>query len=286
MDSKKLITVLKSGVVDPKTTALALTATTTGAQAASFTSLGVISGKTVTIDWGDGTIESFTTTASRAHAYAGAGTWAVKVGPRNAINRIDLYDTKFTVTIDATNPMPAGLTVLYMLNLHGLTWNVNATPMPSNLTYLRLLSLSGLTWNINTTPLPPSLDYFECDQNSNITWNVSAISLPNTLRTFKIGWNVPGIVWTGMLPNAIQSAACYNSLDTAKIDTILYTILANKANFTYSTPSLDLSHWSNAAPSGTYQAADPVTSGKEAKYALVNGNGSYAPGPEWTVTTN
>ena len=78
MDSKKLITVLKSGVVDPQTTALALTVTTTGAQTATIFSLGVISGKTVTVDWGDGTVQSFTATASRAHAYAGAGKWSVR----------------------------------------------------------------------------------------------------------------------------------------------------------------------------------------------------------------
>ena len=108
-------------------------------------------------------------------------------------------------------------------------------------------------------------------------WPVSAINM--------VAINCPGVtvsIWTN---NAIRSIRAENAYSQANVDAFLGAILANKANFTFATPTLDLLGGSNAAPSGTYQAADPVTSGNEAKYALVNGNGSYAPGPEWTVTT-
>jgi hypothetical protein len=94
--------------------------------------------------------------------------------------------------------------------------------------------------------------------------------------------NVTVSIWTN---NAIRSIQAENTYSQANVDAFLTAILANKANFTWATPTLDLLGGSNSAPSGTYQAADPVTSGNETKYALVNGNGSYAAGPEWTVTT-
>jgi hypothetical protein len=73
-------------------------------------------------------------------------------------------------------------------------------------------------------------------------------------------------------------------LTQADVDTVLEEIWNNKANFTWSAPTLDLLGINNAAPSGTYQAASPPTTGNEYKYDLVNGVYTAA-GPEWTVTT-
>ena len=151
MNTRKLITVLSSP--NPQALPLKLTVTTTGAQTATIFSLGVISGKTVTVDWGDGTVENFTTTALRSHAYAGAGTWSVKVGPRNAINVLNIQDNKISGTINAANPLPSGLTSLTLYNLSGLTYNANNNPLPSGLTSLTLYNLSGMTYNANTNPL-------------------------------------------------------------------------------------------------------------------------------------
>jgi len=133
--------------------------------------------------------------------------------------------------------------------------------MPIGLTTLNIQTLVGLTWEING-PDP---------------WPAGA-----TTATIIACDSVTVTAWTD---NAIRTVQWESSCNQAKVDAILNAFLANKANFTFATPSLDLLGGSNAAPSGTYQAADPVTSGNEAAYALVNGNGSYAPGPEWTVQT-
>lgn len=80
----------------------------------------------------------------------------------------------------------------------------------------------------------------------------------------------------------IRTIVWESALSEAAVDAVVNAIWANKANFTYATPSLDILGGSNAAPSGTYQAASPPTTGKEKIYDLVNG--SYTPdGPEWTI---
>jgi hypothetical protein len=90
----------------------------------------------------------------------------------------------------------------------------------------------------------------------------------------------PIAVWDGI--NGIQSILYQNLLTQAQVDTVLQKIWENKANFTAAAPILNLG--ANAAPSGTYQAASPPTTGNEYKYDLVNGVYTAA-GPEWTVTT-
>jgi len=84
--------------------------------------------------------------------------------------------------------------------------------------------------------------------------------------------------------NTLRTVNYENNLAQAAVDAVLAAIWANKANYTYATPTLDLAGTGNAAPSGTYQAASPPTTGKEYAYDLVNGAYTAA-GPEWVVTT-
>ena len=240
-----------------------LTCTTTGAgQTLTLQGLTVASGKTVRVDWGDGTYNDYTGGGARTHVYDVAGAYSVCMSKSVDITALDLRDTKLSGTISATNPMPTGLTSLALNSLSGLTWTVGASaPMPASLTTLSLNSLSGLTWIITTGN----------------QWPTGATAMT------VIG--CPAVTVTTWTNNSIRTIQAENAYSQANVNAFLYAILANKANFTYATPALDLLGGSNAAPSGTYQAADPVTSGKEAAYALVNGNGSYAAGPEWTVQT-
>jgi hypothetical protein len=184
-----------------------------------------------------------------------------------------------------TNPLPSGLTSLTLTTLAGLTYNANTNPLPSGLTYLNLINLAGLTYNANTNPLPSGLTYLYLYNLAGLTWIINALQPWPTGATAAIITGCPlvtCVVWTD---NAIQSIQAENAYSAMNVYSWLAAILANKTNFTYATPTLDLLGGSNAAPNGTYRAADPVTSGAEAKYALVNGNGSYAPGPEWVVQT-
>ena len=123
-----------------------LTCTTTGAQTLTLQSLGIVAGQTIVVTWGDGNSDTYSGTASRTHAYAGAGTWIVTFRTPQHIRILDLRDTKLSGTINAANPMPTGITSLYLYSLANLTWTVSATaPMPTGITYLYLQTLAGLT---------------------------------------------------------------------------------------------------------------------------------------------
>jgi hypothetical protein len=141
-----------------------------------------------------------------------------------------------------------------------LTYNANTNPLPTGLTSLYLISLAGLTWIINASQ----------------PWPTGATGAVIT--------GCPNVICTAWTDNAIRSIQAENAYSQANVDAFINAIWANKANFTYATPTLDLLGGGNAAPSGTYQSATPPTTGKEKAYDLVNG--SYTPaGPEWVVQT-
>jgi hypothetical protein len=203
----------------------------------------------------------------------------------SGLTYLNLYNLAGLTYNANTNPLPSGLTSLTLTTLAGLTYNANTNPLPSGLTYLNLINLAGLTYNANTNPLPSGLTYLYLYNLAGLTWIINALQPWPTGATAAIITGCPlvtCVVWTD---NAIQSIQAENAYSAMNVYSWLAAILANKTNFTYATPTLDLLGGSNAAPNGTYRAADPVTSGAEAKYALVNGNGSYAPGPEWVVQT-
>ena len=178
------------------------------------------------------------------------------------LTALTLREVGLTWTVGAAAPMPTGLTVLYLQSLAGLTWTVGAAaPMPAGLTQLTLYILARLTWTVGAAaPMPTGmllLTIVNCA-------NVAAIST----------WAI----------NTLRTVNYENNLAQAAVDAVLAAIWANKANYTYATPTLDLAGTGNAAPSGTYQAASPPTTGKEYAYDLVNGAYTAA-GPEWVVTT-
>ena len=71
-----------------------LTIVTTGAQTLTLNSLGVVAGETVTVEWGDGTSDTYSGASSRTHAYSEAGTWVMEIKNPKAIERLDLRDAK------------------------------------------------------------------------------------------------------------------------------------------------------------------------------------------------
>ena len=181
--------------------------------------------------------------------------------------------------------MPAGLGSLNLNNLSGLTWAVGASaPVPAGLGSLTLNSLSGLTWAVGASaPMPAGLTSLNLNNLSGLTWEINA-SYPwpvgATAATIIACDNVTCTAWTD---NAIRSIQWESSLSQAKIATIIDAIRANKANFTWVLPSLDIAGGSNAVPDGVLQDVCPPTSTLEKIYDLVHGN-CTPDGPEWAVT--
>jgi len=282
MRPQQKMMILMSGV-NIQDTPLVLTCTTTGAQTLTLQGMTVAAGKTVVADWGDGNTDTYTAGAGvRTHAYAGAGTWTVKINNRRNITLLDFEDSKIRITINAANPWPIGLTTIYM-PAGVLTLNANTTPWPIGLKALTLAGMAAFTLNANTTPWP-TLTTLYLENLTGLTWEIKAARPWPTGAVIAIIKGCPGVTCTAWTDNAVRSIQAENAYSQAGVDAFLAAVYANKANFTYATPTLDLLGGSNAAPSGTYQAASPPTTGKEYAYDLVNG--SYTPaGPEWTVAT-
>jgi hypothetical protein len=263
MNRKKLLSVLMGGKkVDPQTTGLTMTVTTAGAATLTITGMTVAAGATVVADWGDGGTDTYSAGAgARTHAYAGAGTWTVKLTPRSSITSLNLADAQITgLVINAANPLPNALTYLRLFDLDGINYNINSSPLPSTLATIFLYSCSGIT--ATNLVLPASMVSFTLVLNPGIGF-------------------IPVTEWTR---NTLQLIRYENGLNSSQVDAILAAIWGNKANYTYATPVLDLLGEANAGPNGIFQAASPPTTGAEYKYDLINGAYTSA-GPEWTVTT-
>jgi len=73
--------------------------TTTGAATLTLNLVDCVAGDGVTIFWGDGTSNSYTSAnndTAKTHAYTGAGVWSVKIANPLNISYIDIRDTKLT----------------------------------------------------------------------------------------------------------------------------------------------------------------------------------------------
>ena len=283
-----------------------LTATTTAPSQTVTLQRITPTGSAIKVYWGDGSNSTIASgnTVTTNHVYTSAAAYTVRIEQPRWITYLDLRDAKLSGTINqTTNNMPTGLTTLYLQSLSGLTWTVNGD-MPTGLTTLSLQSLSGLTWTVSGD-MPTGLTYLSLNNLTGLTWTVGG-DMPTGLTTLYLN-TLSGLTWTingtnswptgattatvltcvnvtvsAWTDNAIRIVRFENAWSQANVDACVNAFWANKANFTYATPSLDILGGSNAAPSGTYQAASPPTTGKEKIYDLVNGN--YTPaGPEWTV---
>jgi len=73
--------------------------TTTGAQTLTLNRVDCVAGDGITIFWGDGSSNSYTSANNnntKTHAYSGAGTWTVKIANPLNISYIDIRDQKLT----------------------------------------------------------------------------------------------------------------------------------------------------------------------------------------------
>jgi len=77
---------------------LTLAATTAGAGNVTLHRMTPAAGKSLTIDWGDGstTVVAAGDVANQVHAYAGAGTWSIRVTDARNIVQMDLHDAQLS----------------------------------------------------------------------------------------------------------------------------------------------------------------------------------------------
>ena len=241
--------------IDGETSVLTLYTTAQGA--GQFTPTLTLSAGAPTPHWdfGDGTTFDG---AAIDHNYANAGTKTVTITPFSVVDYIVnfLFDGCYLF-----GDIGGGI-VKYISNITGAFY-IYGSPNA----YIRASELplggwgyiiSGTKINGSLSDLPPNAYNYDF-ANTNIT--ASAMFASDVIHYLYANNNN----WT-----------------QSDVDTVIASIYANRANYTYATPTLNIGG-NNAAPSGVYQYAATPTTGKEMIYALVNdpdGEGFN----KWTIT--
>jgi hypothetical protein len=222
----------------------------------------------MTIDWGDGTVETITAndTGAQTHTYATAGTYNITL--LDVSNLVDLRITNDSFTGDLSGwVLPDSLDTLY---LHGnsFTGDLSGWTLPDSLSVMTLYN-NNFTGDLSSWALPSSLSNIQIYNNS-FTGDLSGWTLPGSLSVFFLQDNdftlsaFASGTGTGNLYRMEN-----NALTQAEVDAVLKWVYDNRASFGDATPSLNIGG-TNAAPSGTYADEDPPTTGNGYAYELVN----------------
>ena len=313
--------VVSQGTAVPSGTTL-YTVTTTGAQTHNIASLGVSAA--VTVYWGDGNSDIYTGTAARSHAYAGAGTWVVSVDEPLYVTTLSLSDNKITLNSSEIAAI-SNVNDFRAISLKAGTFD-SADVVAWRPSYFWLLSMpagyAGTFDSADVSAWRPSYFYLYSmpagyagtfDSTDVSAWRPSyfwLLSMPagyaGTFDSADVSAWRPSYFYLYSMPAgyaitagggfADWSTITYflmqnNGLLAATVDAILWELYqASTVPRTASGGTINISG-SNAAPSGTYQAAAscPVTvatPGKEVAHELKN-DGCAVGFNKWsTVTTS
>jgi hypothetical protein len=266
--SRLLLTVL-GGSTDP---AASFTVITSGAQTLTVQALTVSAA--TTIDWGDGSSDTYTGAGARTHAYAGAGTWAMRIlQPLN----VTMFQLQY--------PAP----IVVRINSKTIGKFTNATDFRSygasivgqvinsaDFSHLRptIFNLGDFVAGAGTG----AIDYADFAQWNPFTFVLGYLtSFSGTIAVSAA--NVAG--WF----NASSVTLADSSLTQAQANAVLLGLYTAAQSRTNTGGTLNISG-NNAAPSGVYAAECPPTTGKAAAYELINDScGTIAAGETWTTIT-
>ncbi|MCB0073852.1 MAG: hypothetical protein KDE20_20430 [Caldilineaceae bacterium] len=200
--------------------------------------------QTITIAFDDPTL----VTELNFQAQSMAGTWPLSsLAEFTGLTYLRAYGNTGLNVSGSLADAPAGLTQL-QLNLGSTSSNITGSlaDAPAGLTQLYLYSTSSnITGSL--ADAPAGLLY---------------LNLYNTSSAITGGA-------TAMAAVGIREIRCDSSSTTqANIDSILARLYADRAGFTYATPTLNVGG-TNPDPTGTYADATPPTTGLEYAYKLV-----------------
>lgn len=246
------------------------TVTTTGAgQTHTIQSLAV-SASTV-VDWGDGSDNTYTGSGTRTHVYASAGTYTVTIATPELVTTFDMRDSK--VTLNSAD-------IARMVNVQTFI----ATAIGGG----RFDSADVVNWRPTTFGLysMPAGYAGTFDSVDVSEWRPTTFQLYSMpAATFAIAVNGGFRNWTTGLNNFQMQG---NGLLQAVVDAILWELYQAALTRTATGGTINVGG-TNAAPSGTYQAAAacPVTvdtDGKEVAHELIN-DGCGAITNHWSTVT-
>lgn len=270
----------------PADTPASFTATTTGAQTVSFGNLTLA--QPTVVDWGDGQQDIYTGAGARSHAYAGAGTWTIKVMTPKTVTEMDLTHFRMTSVLGSEVSKFVNLITLRMLGLAGASWAINRqTPLPPRLTTLAFDFMPGVSWTIDPiVPLPNGMINVTFTYMDNVFWTTGANApIPPDLTGIYIVAS-PNVVIgdTLELCRKVTTVRVENNLTDAAQKTILTKLYAAFPNKEVAGGIVDLFGTGNALSGGTSQAACPPTTTREYGYELVNDSCGVSPN-HWASVT-
>lgn len=281
-----------SGAVTP--TVASFVTTTVGAATLTIAALTVSAA--MVVDWGDGSTDSYTGAGARTHNYAGAGTWTVKFLQPLLVTVLNLSDNKITLNSAQINPI-SNVTDFRILTLKSGTFNSSDITAWRPLTFKMNFMPGGYLGTFNSmdiTAWRPSTFYIDDMPggyagvfiSSDLSaWNPVSFNLYNLpTATFTVTITAGG--FAGWKAATIVNLSA-DGLSQAYVDQILADLYTAFATRTASGGTITLNGAGNAAPSGTFQAMCPPTTGKERAYELLNDSCAINPTKKWaTVTTN
>lgn len=292
--------------------------TTTGAQTLTLALLTVDTGKTLTINWGDGTSTDYTGTGARTHDYAAAGTYKVNLLQPKTITYLTIGDAK--VTINSSDIK--SLSNIYSLQINAVKSTRFRSSDLINLrpTIFALYSFAaGADVTFNSVDVanwrPATFQLYSMPAGVLGTFNSSDISAwtPSNFALFSMPANYAGTMqtshisaWNPTFFQVYSMPVSYtftfsvngfdtwkapttfrldgNALITATVDQILSELWTAFATRTAAGGTINVGG-TNQAPSGVYQAANPPTTGLEYRYELLNDSQNINPTKKWATVT-
>jgi len=293
--------------------ATTFTVTTAGAESITFDELDVAVGESLTVWWGDGNSDVLTGEGTNvSHAYAGAGTWTVRISNPTIITRLNCDDSKFgceagfigsltaltSLSLNSLANVTVGsgeigsltaLTYLYLYNLANVTVGSGEIGGLTSLTSLSLLTIPNVTVGSGEIGSLTSLTSLRLSNLANVTVGSGEIGSLTSLTYLRLN-SLANCALQTSYPTALTTITYQNSLSQANVDDVLFGIYTMTVTpRTGSNGTVDVAG-TNAAPSGIFQAAaacpvDGSTPGKEVAHELLNDGCGVGFNAWATVTT-
>jgi hypothetical protein len=262
--SRLLLTVL--GGSDPSAS---FTVTTSGAQTLTWDYFAVSA--STTVDWGDGSSDTYTTNAGRTHNYAGAGSYRVRILQPLNVTALQMESPGVLFSFDSA--ILGRMTNCTNFRVNCLNARTS-TFYSSHFSAWRPLYFVVYNGGANVTGAFNSADVM----------NWSALQLWYHLSMGSVTPTITQTDFNGLIAFNNGNIAG-NALSQAQVNAVLLGLYTAAQSKTANGGTLVIDG-TNAAPSGTYGAANPPTTGKAAAYELINDSAGVIPaGKEWVTIT-
>jgi hypothetical protein len=262
----------------------------------------VPSSRFATLQYGDGDSEQISgTELGFSHTYGVDGTWRARLrhvpcreivsidgrsdslialrNLRRCVRLVSLIAYGNALLSMPLRDVPARVTTLSIGGCPLITGDLS--DVPAGVTYLSVYGCPRITGDLSDVPARvTTLSVSNCPL---ITGDLSDVPAGVTIL---YAYVAPSISPVGIqhLTDISDIRIDSNNYSTSVVDSVLLAMYNSRMGFTAAAPSLQIGG-TNAAPSGTYQNADPPTTGLEYVYKLVNdpdGDGHRKWAISWT----